>query len=71
MIEDPPIECVHRGDSRGTIECSYCGMRGHEAPLWGCEVFGLCTVGRRHPNVRACIVCERREEPEECLEPSS
>jgi hypothetical protein len=70
MIEDPPVDCIHRRESRGTIECSYCGMRGEEAPLWSCSVYGLCTVGKRHPNVRACIVCDRREEPE-CLEPLS
>jgi hypothetical protein len=71
MIEDPPVDCLHRLEARGTIECSYCGMRGQEAQLWGCSVYGLCTVGKRHANVRACIVCERREEPAECLTPSS
>lgn len=51
--------CVHRGEKIRDGSCNLCGIRGQPFEVLSCSIYGECSIGKRHSNVRACIGCER------------
>ena len=51
-------ECPHRTPSRIDIRpANLCGC-GRKFFVYGCDLFGECSDGKRHSAVRSCRACE-------------
>jgi hypothetical protein len=67
MTTKPVPVCVHRQPPTGErVRCTVC--KGAQLTVFGCGVFGRCTLARPGAGVEACCVlrgvkCERFEEP--------
>jgi hypothetical protein len=54
-------ECPHRGEQVRTMTSDFCGTRGHDLPVFACEIHGECThrlVCRGQESaVKICVGC--------------
>ena len=53
--------CPHRGDQLRTMTSDLCGQRGHNLPVYSCQLHGECTHSKvcrgQDPAVKICIGC--------------
>ena len=58
----PAKTCQHRGPQIRTMTSDLCGQRGHNLPVYACELHGECTHGQvcrgQDPSVRVCLTCD-------------
>jgi len=58
----PATVCQHRGDQIRTMTSDLCGTRGHNLPVYSCELHRECTFGKvcrgQDAAVRICVGCE-------------
>lgn len=57
------IPCLHRGRVIGQAECNLCSLRGTTFDLYNCVLHSVCSLGKRHTKVPACISCTDRKAP--------
>ena len=53
--------CPHRGEQLRTMTSDLCGTRGHDLPVYSCDLHGECTHRKvcrgQDESVRICIGC--------------
>jgi hypothetical protein len=53
--------CPHRGDQLRTMTSDLCGTRGHDLPVYACDLHGECTHRQvckgQDAAVRICVGC--------------
>jgi hypothetical protein len=56
-----PKSCDYRGEQVRTMTSDLCGTRGHELPVYACELHGECTHRKvcrgQDAAVRICVGC--------------
>lgn len=59
--------CRHQGDILRTGLGDLCGLRGHEIPIYACDLYGECAPRRfcRLQTVRNCLHCTEFQEEHE------
>ena len=54
-------DCPHRGEQVRTMTSDLCGTRGHNLPVYACELHGECTHRQvcrgQDAAVRICVGC--------------
>jgi len=60
-LKTSPKSCQHRGDQLRTMTSDLCGTRGHNLPVYACELHGECTHRQvckgQDAAVRICVGC--------------
>ena len=61
-LQDPQRKsCPHRGDQLRTMTSDLCGTRGHNLPVYSCELHGECTHRQvckgQDEAVKICVGC--------------
>ncbi|HVW03111.1 MAG TPA: hypothetical protein VHB77_22310 [Planctomycetaceae bacterium] len=55
------LPCSHRGpEPFETRLCDLCGIKGQPFDVYSCQLFGECSLQRKHSQVKACAACEKR-----------
>jgi hypothetical protein len=53
--------CTHRGDQLRTMTSDLCGTRGHNLPVYSCDLHGECTHRQvckgQDAAVKICVGC--------------
>lgn len=52
--------CIHRKELLEIGACDLCGSRGQPFEILRCSIYGRCSIGRRHSQVKSCAACEMR-----------
>lgn len=51
------VDCVHRGDQIGDVECRLCGERGKEIEVFSCDKHESCTLKKYKSGKSKHAVC--------------
>lgn len=71
VTDEIRFACRHRGRVIRTDKCDLCGSKGQPFDVLSCEIYGECSITRKHKAVRSCVACEDRTEiPVESLNPA-
>src|SRR4051812_18246004 len=56
-----PLPCIHLRGELGRTGCQSC-PGNVEVKVFGCNLFGRCTLGKELPGISCCTTCPQRED---------